>query len=344
VRVIRDLKQVSVRRPLCLAMGVFDGVHLGHQAIISEAVGLAAGTGGLPAVLTFDRHPMEVLFPDGAPPLLTTTEEKLDLIRGLGIRLAVVARFDRRLAETPAEKFVSRALAQQLRARCLVVGEDWRFGAGRAGTTALLRRMAPQLGFEVRVVQPVVVRGRRVSSTRIRALILRGQVAAARDCLARHYQVSGRVVAGEGRGRELGYPTANLEPPAGKLIPRDGVYACWAGPTPGRQRHARAIGVWPAVASIGVRPTFERRGARRIEVHLLEADSSGGHGHARPTAARRTSLPGREMRVLFVQWLRGEIRFASSEALVKQMGRDCTRARRVLALQAPADVLSSEQQ
>jgi riboflavin kinase/FMN adenylyltransferase len=298
-------------------MGVFDGVHLGHQAIIRAAVEMADPNRGLPAVLTFDPHPDAVISPTGAPPLLTTTEEKLALIRSLGIRLTVVARFDPGLAQTPAQEFVGSVLAERLRGRCLIVGDDWRFGARGEGNIALLHRLAPEFGFQVAAVPAVTVGRTRVSSTRIRSLLSRARLAAARACLGRWYGVSGKVVAGDRRGRELGFPTANLNPPAGKLIPPDGVYAGWAG--------VRRL--CPAVISIGVRPTFEGRGERRIEVHLL--------GH--PTS----SLLGRLLRVQFVKRLRGERRFPSPPALVRQMGKDCALASCVLALQPPADVLSS---
>ena len=317
MRVIWGLENARPRRPLCLAMGVFDGVHVGHQAILRAAVAMAAPSGGLPAVLTFDPHPDTVLSPRGAPPLLTTTGEKLALIRPLGIRLAVVAHFDRTLAQTTAEEFVRRVLVQRLRARCLIVGDDWRFGAGGEGSIALLRRLGPRFGFSVSGVPAVRVSRERVSSTRLRVLIREGRLDVARACLGRCYQVSGRVLSGDRRGRELGFPTANVDPPEGKLMPPDGVYACWAG-----VRRA-----WPAVASLGVRPTFGRGSARRLEVHLL--DSPRGPG-----------MLGRLLRVDFVERLREERRFPSAQALMRQMKRDCGRARRVLALQGCADVLS----
>jgi len=311
VRVIRGLEAVQVRRPLCLAMGVFDGVHVGHQRIISAAVRMAASAGGQPAVLTFDPHPDAILSPQGPPPLLTTTTEKLALISSLGISLVVLARFDQALAEMPAETFARRVLAEQLQARCLVVGEGWRFGRQGEGSIHLLQRMAPQLGFRVAAVRHVA-RGRRVvSSTWIRRLLSQGRADAAQRCLGRHYGLTGRVVPGDGRGRQLGYPTANLDPPADKLIPGDGVYACWAG-----VRRLR-----PAACSIGVRPTFSASGERRVEVHVL--------------GTKRLDLLGRTLRVAFVQRLRGERRFASQQALVRQMARDCAETEQRLALQSP---------
>ena len=317
MRVLRGLVGVKTRRPLCLAMGVFDGMHVGHQAIVAEAVRIAAATGSVPAVLTFDPPPDSVLSPEGGPPLLTTTEEKLSLMRAAGIRVAVVAEFDRGVADTPAEEFVRRVLVEQLRARCLVVGEGWRFGAGGRGTSSLLERMAGEAGFGVSVVPPVLLKGRKVSSTRIRSWLLRGRVSEAAEGLGRAYRLGGEVVSGAGRGRQLGYPTANLATPEEKLVPGDGIYACEAG--------VRCLR--PAVASIGVRPTFEADGGRRVEVHLLDQ-------------RRRVELLGRSLRVDFVERLRGERRFRNAEALVQAMGKDCAEARRLLsALHDFGDVL-----
>jgi riboflavin kinase/FMN adenylyltransferase len=317
VRVVRSLHGASVRRPICLAIGVFDGVHLGHQAIISAGLKMAAERSAVPAVLTFEPHPDFVLSRRGVPPLLTTTEEKLELMSKLGVRLAVVADFDRGLAATPAEEFVREILIGQLRAACVVVGEGWRFGAGGRGSPTLLRELGRSAGFGVGVVPRVRVDGMPVSSTAVRRLLALGRVAAAAAYLGRHYRLVSEVVPGDSRGRKIGYPTANLNVPAEKLIPAGGVYACWAGV---RRRR-------PAVASIGVRPTFEAEGDPRVEVHLLDR-------------TRPPGLLGRRLRVEFVARLRAERRFPSPGALARQIERDCARARRVLVpLQASRDVL-----
>ena len=317
MRVVRGLERARPRRPLCLAIGVLDGVHLGHQAIIREAVRAAAEEGASPAVLTFEPHPDAVLSAAGGPGLLTTTEEKLALLRGLGVELVVIARFDEALAGMDAERFIEEALLGRLRACCLHVGEGWRFGAGGEGTTALLRRLARRRGFRLGVVPRVMVDGEPVSSTQIRTLLARGDAEGAWRRLGRPYQVEGEVQTGRGRGRRLGWPTANVAAPAGKLLPADGVYACWAG-----LRRLQA-----AVANIGVRPTFELDGPRGLEVHLLEGEP-------------RRPLVGRRMRVAFAARLRRERRFPSGAALAEQMARDANRARAVLGrLQEPADVL-----
>lgn len=306
MRVIRGVDK-RLRRPLCLAVGVFDGVHLGHREVIGRAVKMAAGGDLVPAVLTFDPHPDVVLNPQGAQPLLTTTEEKVALLRELGVELTVLARFDRKLAAIPAERFVEEVLVGRLRARCVVVGENWRFGAGGRGTPALLRRMAQDSGFGVTVVPRVLAGGRKVSSTRIRELLTAGRLRHAGELLGRSYGLLGRVVRGEGVGSKLGFPTANLELSGDKLIPADGVYACRSG-----QRLLRN-----AVAYIGRRPTFGAKGERRVEVHLLDHDG-------------RLDLRGRAVRTELVERLREDKRFPSQQALVEQMERDCRRARVIL--------------
>lgn len=307
MRVLRGLGK-RLRRPLCLALGVFDGVHLGHRRVIQAAVSRARGRPLLPGVLTFDPHPDAVISAAGAPRLLTTTEEKLSLLRELGVEVAVVARFSRRLADMPAERFVEEVLVNQLQARCVVVGENWRFGRGGEGTPELLRTLGAALRFRVSMVPPVSVKRGKVSSTRIRELLLRGRLEAANELLGRPYGLAGRVVGGEGRGRHLGFPTANLDVPPAKLIPADGLYACFAG-----LRKMR-----PAMAYIGARPTFGEGADRRVEIHLLERP-----GHR--------DLHGRLLRAELIARLRGDRRFASSEGLVAQMKRDRVRTRALLA-------------
>ncbi len=294
-------------RPLCLALGVFDGVHLGHRQVIGTTVEMAQGHDVIPAVLTFDPHPSAVVDPRGAPPLLTTTDEKLQLLKGLGVGMTVVAEFNRALADMSAREFVEEVLVKSFRARCVVVGEQWRFGAKGLGTPALLRKMAREFSFGVTMVPRVVMNGRKVSSTRIRKLLLRGRVREANELLGRRYSLEGTVVPGDGVGTELGFPTANLEIAAEKLIPADGIYACWAG----------VKRMWPAVVYIGARPTFGNSAKRRIEVHLLE------HGE-------RVALLRRWVKTEFVERLRADKRFATTEALVRQIRCDCDEAWKLL--------------
>ncbi len=317
MRVIHGLPRRRLRRPLSLAIGVFDGVHLGHQAIIRAAFELGRPHALLPSVLTFDPHPDSVLRPGGGPPLLTTIEERLKLFDSLGVDTVIVARFDRVLASTPPEDFVRDILVGKLRARCLTIGRGWRFGAQGKGDASLLAELSPRYGFVFCSCPPVTADGLVVSSTLIRSLVAEGAVKEAIRYLGRPYQLSNVVQAGDRRGRRLGFPTANLAPPPQKVIPADGVYACWAG-----------VSRWsPAVASVGVRPTFGQEAERRVEVHLLDQP-------------RPPRLLGRRLRVAFVARLRDERRFPSPEALREQVTVDVEGARSLLAaLQPPAVML-----
>jgi riboflavin kinase/FMN adenylyltransferase len=314
----------GIARPSCLALGVFDGVHLGHCRVIASAVRQAGSSGIVPAVLTFEPHPAAVVSPAAAPALLTTTEEKLALLRELGVKLVVVAGFDRNLAKMPPEDFIAEMLVARLRARCVVVGADWRFGSGGRGTAALLKQVAPRHGCGVTIVPAVIAKGEPISSTRIRKLLLRGKTEQANRLLGRPYTIHGRVVRGDGLGRKLGFPTANLQLPSDKLIPADGVYACWAGasgtrytscPTGQGERSAKA---WPAVAYIGTRPTIESGGTRRVEVHLLERRGPVG-------------APGASLRAQLLSRLRRDRTFRSLAALAEQMRADSANAGVVLS-------------
>jgi riboflavin kinase/FMN adenylyltransferase len=289
--------------------------------VIAAAVSQARSVGATPAVLTFDPHPAAVVAPRGSPPLLTTTDEKIESIRRLGVKLVVIAPFDKALADMPAEAFVVEVLVQQLRARCVTVGCDWRFGAGGRGAPALLKRLAEVHGFGVTTIPAVVAKGSPVSSTRIRGLLLRGRVEEANELLGRPYSLTGRVVPGDGLGRTLGFPTANLRLEPEKLIPADGVYACFAttAGSPDRSTRSSNRRLWPALCYIGTRPTVESGGARRAEVHLLKRRGPVG-------------TPGSVLRAELVSRLRSDRRFPSTEALVVQMTLDCLHAWGVLAL------------
>ncbi len=319
MRVLRGIES-RLSRPTCLALGVFDGVHLGHRNVIGAAVAGAQKTGATPAVLTFDPHPDAVISASGAPPLLTTTEEKIGFLRELGVKLTIIASFDQSFASTPAEDFVSSVLTGGLRARCVVIGADWRFGAGGRGTAALLKQMADESEFAVAVVPPVLVSGQPVSSTRIRKLLLDGQVEDANELLGRRYSLQGEVIIGDGLGRGLGFPTANLSLPADKLIPADGVYAAMAssaGSTPRLLDSSTLRPRWPSLVYIGSRPTIDGARGRRVEVHLLKRRGPVG-------------APGSTLSVELVSRLRADRRFPSVEALVEQMRADAASARAVL--------------
>jgi riboflavin kinase/FMN adenylyltransferase len=289
-----------------IAVGNFDGVHRGHQALAAAALEEARGSGGTAAVLTFDPHPARVLQPQRAPSALMTLDQKAEALAAIGIHHLAVLEFTREVAAQSAEEFARSVLAGALGARCLVVGADFRFGRGRAGDAAALQGLGRALGFGVLVVAPVRHEGEPVSSTRIREALESGAVDRAAAMLGRHYGVDGRVVHGDERGRTIGFPTANVEP-VNETLPGHGVYACWF-------RVAGEERPWPAAVNVGLRPTFE--GQRlSVEAHLL--DFSG-------------DLYGADARVSFVQRLRPEQRFAGVDALRAQIEQDVARARAVL--------------
>ncbi|HKH65720.1 MAG TPA: bifunctional riboflavin kinase/FAD synthetase [Solirubrobacterales bacterium] len=278
------------RRPRKVAIGTFDGVHLGHQAVIE----------GADTVLTFDPHPLEVLHPAATPKLIMPFEVKRDVIAGLGVEELVVIPFDKEFAQRGAEDFVEHVLEEKLDAREVAVGENFRFGAKAKGDPAMLESH-PE--FETRVVPLIEVDGETVSSTRIRALVAAGDMTAARRCLGAPFMVEGTVVKGDQRGRELGFPTANIIPDDRLTIPGHGVYAAFAD------------GV-PAAVNVGVRPTFESGRGVLIETYLID---------------RQEDLYGRTLRVAFVERLRGERAYHEVDELIEQMHRDVDDARRVCA-------------
>jgi riboflavin kinase/FMN adenylyltransferase len=277
-------------RPRHVAIGTFDGVHRGHQAVIDDA----------DTVLTFDPHPLEVLHPAALPKLIMPFGVKRDVIDGLGVRELVVIPFDAEFAKRSAKEFIDRVLVEQLTAKRVSVGENFRFGAKAKGDPAML---AGRSEFETRVVPLVEVDGETVSSTRIRALIAAGDMEGAQRCLGAPFMVEGEVVSGDQRGRELGFPTANIVPDDRLAIPGHGVYAAFAN------------GV-PAAVNVGVRPTFESGRGVLIETYLIDHE---------------VDLYGSVLRVAFVSRLRGERRFAGVEELIAQMRIDVEDANRVCA-------------
>ena len=277
-------------RPRKVAIGTFDGVHLGHQAVID----------GADTVLTFDPHPLEVLHPAATPKLIMPFAVKRDVIEGLGVQELVVIPFDEEFAQQSAEDFVSRVLLETLDAKQVSVGENFRFGAKAKGDPGMLEAHSE---FQTRVVPLVEADGEIVSSTRIRALVAAGDMAGARHCLGAPFMVEGTVVKGDQRGRELGFPTANLVPDDRLAIPGHGVYAAFAD------------GV-PAAVNVGVRPTFESGRGVLIETYLIDHDED---------------LYGKTLRVAFVERLRGEHAYSDVDELVAQMHRDVADAKRVCA-------------
>jgi riboflavin kinase / FMN adenylyltransferase len=306
MRTIRGLESYpSEPRAAVVALGVFDGVHLAHRAILGAAVEHARDSGLAAVACTFDPHPMDVLQPGRAPAALGSLDERLDLIAATGVQATLVLEFTPELAAMEPEAFVKDVLVERLRAREVVVGFNHTFGQGARGDAGLLRALGERLGFRVQVVEQLLVDGVPVSSTEIRAALKSGQVERAARYLGRPYTVVGDVVEGARRGRTLGFPTANLRPDLPLLLP-PGVYACLArvGGDPN-----------PAVVNVGVRPTFGER-ALVVEAHLL--DFTG-------------SLYGRRMALAFVGRLREERQFAGVEALREQIARDVEAARGVFA-------------
>jgi riboflavin kinase/FMN adenylyltransferase len=298
----------SVDGPLALAIGVFDGVHLGHRAVLSRFRTEAVRRDLTEGVVTFDRHPISVLAPERAPKMLSTIEQRIEQFARLGAEVVAVLSFDDELRMMDPTDFVSEILVARLQAGLIVVGEDFRFGRDRGGDVDLLRSMGAEHGFETRVIE-LVGDEAPVSSTRIRSLLAAGDVTGASELLGRRYQLMGEVVEGSGGSLVTGFPTANIDVSTSVAIPRRGVYAAFAG-----------IGeLMPAVANVGVRPTFGA-GVETIEVHLLDGTED---------------LTGRILRVDFVERLRDEEKFVDGEALAEQIGHDVEHAREVLARHTP---------
>jgi len=285
---------------------VFDGVHRGHAALLRRLVEGARQAGALPAVLTFHPHPAAVLKGETLFSCLTPPAEKAALLAGLGAQAVISLTFDRPLAEQSAETFMQR-LSRSLGLRRLLIGYDFALGRGREGDAALLADLGKGLGYTVERVQPIADQEGIISSTSIRQHLLAGRAAEAAAQLGRCYSVSGPVVHGDGRGRKIDLPTANLAPPPEKVLPADGVYACWAWIE--GQKHA-------AVTNIGTRPTFTPEAAGpSVETHIL--DFSG-------------DLYGQELRLEFVARLREERKFAGVAALLAQIRADIQQAARIL--------------
>lgn len=289
----------GTRGPCHLALGVFDGVHLGHQAVISQALAARERLGGSCGVLTFDPYPIQVLFPEKAPRrLLASLDHKAGLLAAMGVDFLLALPFDRERAAQEAEDFVREIAGGGV--KTVAVGEDWRFGKGRRGDVALLSRLAPEFGFELAALPPVMMEGERISSTRIRQAIRDGNLEAAARMLGRPYTVAGRVIEGRRLGRELGFPTANLVE-GEEQFPPDGV---WAVRATGSGRR------FDGVANLGVRPTVDGV-THALEVHLFDF---GG------------DLYGKVLEVEFVRLLRGEKKFGSLEELKEQIARDAADA------------------
>ncbi len=304
MRIDQELAALRVDRDSMLTVGVFDGVHRGHRRLVAQLVEQARRTGRAAGVVTFRNHPAAVLRADFQPQYLTTLEQRLDLLRETGVDFVAPVTFDAELSQLDAREFAAR-LVSTLRMRGLVVGADFAMGHGRGGDLAALTRLGEELGFTVRAVDLLADGPLTVKSTSIRRALAEGDVESVAKMLGRNFTSQGVVAEGDKRGRELGFPTANLETPPGLAVPANGIYAAWAEVD--GERHMAAV-------SIGVRPTFGEH-PRAIEAYLLEYQGN---------------LYGKTMRLEFVAYLRDELKFDTVEALVTQMRDDVRTTSQIL--------------
>lgn len=295
--------------PSAVTIGKFDGMHAGHRAVLDQLFAVAAERSLVSAVVTFDRHPLALLRPDLAPTALVSTAQKVDLLEAAGVDATLVLTFDESVSSQAPEDFVQHTLVDALKARVVLVGSDFRFGLRGAGTVELLQELGAVHGFDVLVIDDICRDGdRRVSSTWIRELLASGDVEQAATLLGGYPTVRSVVIGGERRGRELGYPTANLDPRIEGFIPADGVYAAWL-----------VVDSVPygAAVSIGNNPTFEGVPARQVEAHALD---------------QSFDLYGKTVEVRFVKYIRGMRKFSGVDALVAQMAADEAEIRTVLGV------------
>jgi riboflavin kinase/FMN adenylyltransferase len=301
MRLFHGTDNAEIQRPTVLTLGVFDGLHLGHQLIVRTVVERARETGAVPTVITFDPHPRAVLHPESAPPLLQTLDQKVEGFGVLGIEQTIVIRFDEEFSRTRAEDFLRDVVKERLHAKEVYLGRGFAFGHDREGNIELLRRVSRELGFFADEVPEIQVRNQRVSSSRVRGLLAEGKVNLARRLLARPYGVEGRVEHGAERGSGLGFPTANLHP-KNRVIPRNGVYVTGA----------LIDGQWRrSVTNVGLRPTFGGDTEPSVETFVMNWEGD---------------LYGDVVRVRFLHRLRDERKFASIEELKAQIENDVKRA------------------
>lgn len=301
MRLFHGTDNAEIQRPTVLTLGVFDGLHLGHQLIMRTVVDRARATGAVPTVITFDPHPRAVLHPESAPPLLQTFDQKIEAFGVLGIEQTIVVRFTKEFSNIRAAEFLSDVVADRLHAKEVYLGKGFAFGHNREGNIELLQRLSSELGFVAGEVPEVRLRGCRVSSSKIRQLLANGQVNLARRMLGRPYGVEGRVERGSERGHQLGFPTANLHP-HNRVIPRNGVYVTGT----------LIDGQWRrSVTNVGLRPTFGDATEPSVETFVMNWDGD---------------LYGDVVRIRFLYRLRDERKFKSVDELKSQILRDVDRA------------------
>lgn len=307
MNITRGLPPAPLADVPVLTIGNFDGQHLGHRALLQTVIEQAHRLNGVPMVLSFDPHPIEVLRPGTVPKFLTDAQEKFDFFEHLGITELILLPFTQALAALKPDQFVRQVLQNGLGIRELLVGENFVFGQGRSGTIQDLIQLGGLANFVTHSVSALRLGGAVVSSTRIRQCVTTGNVVEGRECLGRPYRLTSTVVEGEKRGRELGWPTANLRIPPHRVLPADGIYATL---TEINGDH------FPSVAYIGTRPTFQE-GERLLEVHIFD---------------QKLQLYGKEISVSFIQQVRGDMTFANVDELLKQMDLDGAQAREMLGM------------
>ncbi len=301
MKIFHGTENANILRPTVLTLGVFDGLHLGHQRIMQTVVERAKVVDAVATAITFDPHPRAVLHPESAPPLLQTLDQRLANFEVLGIEQAIVMPFDKEFAAKPAEDFLKEIIHDRLQAKEVYLGKGFAFGRGRGGNIELLRKMSSELGFFADEVPEVCLRGRRISSSRIRDLLASGKVNLVRSMLGRPYGVEGVIIRGNRRGHTIGFPTANLKP-HNRVIPKFGVYAT----------ATLVEGTWRrSITNIGVRPTFENDAEPSIETYLFDFDGD---------------LYGDVLRVRFLHRIRDERKFSGIDELKAQIEKDSQRA------------------
>lgn len=301
MKIFHGTENANIQKPTVLTLGVFDGLHLGHQRIMKTVVERAVAVEAVPTAITFDPHPRAVLHPESAPPLLQTLDQRLANLELLGIEQTIVVKFDRDFAAQPAEDFLHEIIHDRLHAREVYLGKGFAFGKDRGGNIELLRKMSSLLGFVADEVPEVQIRGQRISSSKIRGLLAEGRVNLARRMLGRPYGVEGVIIRGDRRGHTIGFPTANLKP-HNRVVPKFGVYAT----------ATLVEGAWRrSITNIGVRPTFGTDPEPSIESYIFDFDGD---------------LYGDVLRVRFLHRLRDERKFNGIDELKAQIRRDSARA------------------
>ena len=297
MKIFHGTDNAGISRGTVLTLGVFDGLHLGHQRIMQTIVERSNATDSVPTVITFDPHPRAVLYPENSPPLLQTLDQRLANFEVLGIKQTIVIRFDKEFADLDAEDFLRDIVHERLQAKEVYLGKGFFFGKNRGGNIELLKKMSAELGFVADEVPEIRLRGTRISSSKIRELLKDGKVNLARRMLGRPYGVEGQIIHGDRRGRTIGFPTANLHP-HNRVIPKYGVYAT-----------ANLIeGVWRrSITNVGIRPTFEGDTEPSIESYIFDFDGD---------------LYGDVLRVRFLHRIRDERKFAGIDELKNQIQKD----------------------